>query len=537
MIRHTSAINKYAYYVHYFASNFTRQQKLPSQNALSSYAIQRVRSMSGTLKSGISSQVKQEYANTISALYGREIQNGVQITAQDVKKTQVALEQILTEQVKEFTTADRIQWKTGRVLNGKPQGKLIQRGASIQQTQYLTDQQLLNLQILIDDLQSQIVKLGSKANTKEFQLLKERLNQVQNMITQIQSQQDAELRTLKGWNPGMFGAKTDTTQRYNIGTANRKLLQNLNESIKECQLKGLVIARAQGQLGENIAALAADVVNGIGVSQICKTITENVTGANDSNLQFTIQGMPLEVYEKVFLADTKIVDNQNGVLYSTSVSKGKVDAVIKLPIDQHTTGFKKVHVSMKSVDLSHDIHLVSGTNLWYLLQDEGVKSFLRPYLNIMADHDLTRNRQVMPKTVYGVAKELDAIKKINQLRQDAFLATKIITAYKALSGNTFGRSAAQLFIVNDVSTSQVYVLEINDIIRAIMKEVALNSSVLDDYFTFNYGLEELILDNSWQDTLDARMANLILDARSKRLFIAMRSNALRNNLSKYAIIS
>ena len=70
-----------------------------------------------------------------------------------------------------------------------------------------------------------------------------------------------------------------------------------------------------------------------------------------------------------------------------------------------------------------------------------------------------------------------------------------------------------------------------------MKEVVLNSSALDDYFTFNYGLEELILDNSWQDTLDARMANLILDARSKRLFIAMRSNALRNNLSKYAIIS
>jgi hypothetical protein len=37
-----------------------------------------------------------------------------------------------------------------------------------------------------------------------------------------------------------------------------------------------------------------------------------------------------------------------------------------------------------------------------------------------------------------------------------------------LSGNTYGRTAAQLFVVNDVAGQKTYVLEINDIIKAIL---------------------------------------------------------------------
>ena len=66
-----------------------------------------------------------------------------------------------------------------------------------------------------------------------------------------------------------------------------------------------------------------------------------------------------------------------------------------------------------------------------------------------------------------MAREWSAIKQVDALRQDAILATKVITAYKALSGNTYGRLAAQLFVVNDVSRQKTYVLEINDIIKPI----------------------------------------------------------------------
>ena len=188
---------------------------------------------------------------------------------------------------------------------------------------------------------------------------------------------------------------------------------------------------------------------------------------------------------------------------------------------------------MKSLDLGRNIHLVSGTNLWYLIQDEGVKTFLRPYLNIIADHALARDAEIAP---ININQENSAIRKIASLKQDALLATKIITAYKALSGHTFGRLAAQLFIVNDVASQQVYVLEINDIVKAILKETQLSYSSIDRYFTFE-GLDDLVLKNSWQKTLDARMAGLIQDARSKKLFIAMQNTSLTGSLASKAIIA
>ena len=531
MIKHTSAINKYAYYVHYYASDFSKQQKLPSGEALSNYAVQRTRSLAGNLKSGISKKVKQEYANTVSALYGREVTNTTKLTPQDIQKAQTAIEQILTTQTTQFTSNDKIDWLTGRVLSGNPQGGTVQTNASIKQTQYLTEQQLENLQQVINDLQSKMAQLESKATESEFKLLQQRLNQVQTMIMQIQRNANTELRTLKGWNPGLFGAETDTSLRVNIGAANRKLLNQLNESIKNCKIKDIILTTAQGTLGEDIAAIAADVVSGLGLEHINKTIKSGVVGGNWTNLEFNIKGMPADVYAQFLLKDTKY--QKGNVIYSKHGSQGKVDAIVTLPTDSRLTGFKKVNVSMKSVDLARDIHLVSGTNLWYLIQDESVKNFLRPYLNILADHKHNTDPNFQFKV--NMAREWSAIKQVDALRQDAILATKIITAYKALSGNTYGRLAAQLFVVNDTGGQKTYVLEINDIIKAILNEMNKNRSAIDNYFSFD-GLENLVLENSWQNTIDRRMANLLQDVRKRKLFIAMRNNVFSSELVKQAAI-
>lgn len=533
MIKHTSAINKYAYYVHYFASNFVKQQSLPGSNALSTYAIQRTRSLAGTLKSGVSKQVKQEYANTIAALYGRQVTTA-NLTQQDITKAQNAIEQILMTQTTQFTSNDRIDWLTGRVLSGDPQGNTIQQGTqSMKQTQYLTEQQLYNLQQLINNLQTQVAQILSKNTNQQAQFanLETKLNQVQTMITQISRNVDNELRTLKGWNPGLFGADKDTSLRVNLGVKNRNLLNELNKAIKDCGLKNIVLTTAQGTLGEDVAAIAADVVSGLGLEHIDRTIKQSVVGSNWTNLEFNIRGMPADVYAQSLLAETKY--QKGNVIYSKHGSQGKVDVIATLPTDSRITGFRKVNVSMKSLDLGRNIHLVSGTNLWYLIQDEGVKTFLRPYLNIIADHALARDAEIAP---INISQENSAIRKIASLKQDALLATKIITAYKALSGHTFGRLAAQLFIVNDVASQQVYVLEINDIVKAILKETQLSYSSIDRYFTFE-GLDDLVLKNSWQKTLDARMAGLIQDARSKKLFIAMQNTSLTGSLASKAIIA
>lgn len=527
MIKHTSAINKYAYYVHYHASSFIRQQKLPTANALSNYAIQRVRNQAGILKSGISRAVKQEYANAISELYGRNLGKDAKLTSADIKTAQDTIENILLTQTKQFTTNDRIDWLTGRVLSGNPASSSLENAAMIQQTQFLSEEQLYNLQILIDDLQRQIITMDTNASKEKFEKLIRELAQVQKMIQQINAQQNKELRTLKGWNKGLFGAETDTSLRMNIGAKNRDLLNSLNQSIKACNLKNIILTTAQGTLGEDVAAVAADVVCGLGISHIHTTIKQGVIGNQWTNLEFNIKGMPAEVYAEALLRDVKYV--KGNTAYSKQGSQGKVDVVVQLPAEKGQSGFKRVNVSMKSVDLSKDIHLVSGTNLWYLIQDENVREFLRPYLNIIANHlDALQN----PDSPKGFAVlEMSAIKAVDSLRKDALLATKIITAYKALSGHTYGRMAAQLFVVNDVASKKTYVLEVNDIIRALLNEISMNQSAIDNFFTFD-GINDLILNNTWQETIHARMAGIILDARNRKLSIALRNNVIKNNLIK-----
>jgi hypothetical protein len=90
-----------------------------------------------------------------------------------------------------------------------------------------------------------------------------------------------------------------------------------------------------------------------------------------------------------------------------------VDVIVELPVEQKSKEFKKVNISMKSVDLSRDIHIVSGTNLWYLIQNENVKHFLRPYLNILADHMHASDQNFTPRQ--SIAKEYAAIRQVRAL--------------------------------------------------------------------------------------------------------------------------
>ena len=57
-IRHTSEINKYAYYVHYRAERYLKQQSLPKDGAFSNYAQQKIQTRANLLTSKLSRQTK-----------------------------------------------------------------------------------------------------------------------------------------------------------------------------------------------------------------------------------------------------------------------------------------------------------------------------------------------------------------------------------------------------------------------------------------------------------------------------------------------
>ena len=97
--------------------------------------------------------------------------------------------------------------------------------------------------------------------------------------------------------------------------------------------------------------------------------------------------------------------------------------------------------SAKNINLKDSpkvIHTVSGTSLLYLLYDEN-DNFVNHYFNLFANHPDKRGNT----------------SGYTALRRSYFEILKLMIAYKALTGDTFGRSdnTADVFIINDSSGS------------------------------------------------------------------------------------
>jgi hypothetical protein len=152
-----------------------------------------------------------------------------------------------------------------------------------------------------------------------------------------------------------------------------------------------------------------------------------------------------------------------------------------LPIDSNL-GLKTVPISVKNrafnAAIEKGIHLVSDTNVRYLMQDER-GDFLRRYFNVLADHD--EQETIFQRDM----KELNAIAELDAYKNDAKLATQLLSAYKALSGATFGRTKAELFVVYDSSGYKCYVLDIGDLIKALLVRINKNPADIGRYFIDN----------------------------------------------------
>lgn len=541
-IRHTSEINKYAYYVHYRAERYLKQQSLPKDGAFSNYAQQKIQTRANLLTSKLSRQTKEEYAKTISALYGRNSGSKINIS-QEWNKFYKSLMEVLDEK---FTSV------TGETYMIKESGKIISRGRTdrqVKQTvqrQYLTIDQLKNLNEIVDRINKEKIDISKSIAPKKIQRLNDLLYTLEPLLQKAMKDIDlginneTDLQNYPSWKR-FTGFIRDKKIRFNLGEENKDLLKNLNESLVECGLAYVGLSVAQGFAGETIGAVAAEMLVGLRGQALDKYIEKtaiqeinqkNVTGGKQTRLKYIGVG-PEESWLN-FLKDDTI--REGSTIISKRASQQKVDIIVELPETPETPQIlHRANISMKSVDLRYDIGIVSGTNLWYLIQDENITNFLRPFLNIMAgrwgdnETDITQNIDL--PIIINAAKEQSISKQIKGLREDAFNAIQIITAYKALSGDTFGRTAANLFVVNDVSGKKTYVLEISDIMKAILNNIRLKKSNINNYFSFSFNsAKDLILKNEWQENLHIRMQQIIQDAHAKKIDIAMKPNILMSDL-------
>ena len=531
-----SAIGKYAYYVHYSACNYMRKEGNLPNGELSRYAIRKVQDRAKTLKSNISKKTKEEYAKTISALYGRKTDSKYKLP--DWNAFSNSLLEILKEKYDSVTDSAILLKESGRLIaSGRSsrsrQKKLIER-------RYLTQNQIKELVQLMENLDISMRK-PLQGKQSEFDELKTKLELLgrkleiatKKMIEGLAAiEQDPDWKMLKG-----IDKKTAAQWRFDLGKDNNTLLYDINSLMQSCGLAYVALSTAQGFAGEAVAAMSAEIVAGLVEKTLEKDLEPNfklladeniMKGSISPNIKYKMYGDSKHWPE--FLKDSKevIEDKESGgkTVVSKNVSQQKVDVAVQLP--KNLTSNKKipVNISMKSVDLRRAIGLVSGTNLWYLISDENVKDFLRPYLNITAGHLGDRQTDWKGANAKVVAEEMVAANKIRAKRQDALKAVQILSAYKAISGDIYGRTAAQLFVVNDVNGKKTYVLEINDIIQAILRNITEKGGKIEKYFNFSFqDIKDLLLDNFYhskaQGGIHGRIGQLLSSAHQKKISVLM----------------
>ena len=526
-----SAIREYAFYVHYHASNYVKQQKLPGNNAISNYVVNRINLFANQYQSKVSTKQKQDFADLISALMGRTTSSNY--SPSDIKNLQDSIVDSLESGF--VQGLDEVEWETGRVIGNRIRKGKTYKGA----TRYLTESQLQNLQSKALEIQKNIkklenqIKLKGGSNPTLLSKLQKDLENYDNDLLNLLKQFEAGAKDVQ-----LFGKILKS--RLDVGTDMSSRIKRINEIAKQLGLLDTALFAAQGELFEKSIKAAGDMMAGAAVKAICDSFksggvainNNQVVGKNHLNLMWLEEGIPAETWAKTKMAAESYAktDGRKGYSISKNSSQQKTDVIITFPGETPIEGID-VNISAKSGNIfgTYGVKLVDGTDLWYLIQNLPVKDFLRPYLNIMAEHAYFT--EFFTKDTEMHKKEASAIQKISVLRKDSILATKLIMVWKALSGNTFGRkfATAQLLVLNDTKGKQIYVIEIADILKVVCDKQNLKDGAISRFFDFdNFDFQNLYFENKYQDTIDTRMALLLNSIHRRKVSVTMRGEILNS---------
>lgn len=522
-----SAIGKYGYYVHYWAENALKHIKF-NDGELTQYAVNKLKNVKDSFYSGLSVQQKQDYANLINALHGR---NNLQADGWNNNEVWKTIEKIIRER-NNLVDENIVARESGKIL-GDPKDykqRLNTKFLAISTAADLTNYKLQEIQRIINEIGTQ-----SALTEAELKNLEDSINEyyvyIEKMLKEHQKYftKDASELTKE------LGIRTKKDQKYHTFSEDWTIkLKNINAMLKQFKYDRQVLTLAQGDLEELVSLVAAYQVAGLSAKTLEETIKNALNnpsntlssagawtgGSHKNTFHWNIQGLPTEAIQNTWLNQGVTFPDKRIKIQSTPAQE-KVDIVLPIVHDDWIRG---VPTSVKNIDLSSDfgVSLVSGTNVWYLIQDE-TNQYKRKYLNIMANHigsDVT----------------------LRSLRKDAVLSLKILTAYKALTGATLGRNAAKLFVVNDNHSKNIYVLEMSDILQLIYQEIEKTPSKIDDLFHFSTSAYDLIegYKNDWVEGpvasgIAARMGELIQDVHARKISAAFQPAAANSIITTKGI--
>lgn len=257
---------------------------------------------------------------------------------------------------------------------------------------------------------------------------------------------------------------------------------------------------AIGDIGEIFLAAASakanDKAEKVG-DQLINEIKKSIVGGLGSKA--TIQGDKFDDkyvdLSKILVPGWQHIDENNSWQLSTE-SQDKVDVYF----DWHGQTLAISAKNYNLTDYSREIHILSGSNLLYLIANED-DQFVNHWLNLIS----TSNRETDSNN--------------SALLQAAHEAMKITILIKGLTGQDLGRnSTADTFVLNDRHSRHVYIFTMRQLAdRAISR---LNNINFGGYP--NNGLRhEYVGDNPSQELAMTRITNLLKSVYNCKISIAL----------------
>lgn len=398
------------------------------------------------------SQQKNRIANKIKASGITNVNNlenaltNILSTQDDSKSVeaqiQKKIEDILNKRFAE--SMQKINWETGDVVPGLARGR--------EKTESSTKQIASQQYTYVSSILARIRAIKEARNGIKSEMKKTELNNILNKIYI-----DLNAILTEGKKIGKITALKNETldkellnKRIMLNDPNAKnLITLINETLKKYATLPAVNLQ-KGDLFEYAIALApaiARVQAGESIDKVCKELEKTVVGGDRSRIEIDFDknnftnSLDLNQLKNLGIKGY-YVSPTNKTMISYGTSQDKIDIVLEWE-------GKNYNVSAKNVNLKgRDVHILSGSSLLYLIQDEPA-DFINHYLNIIATHPDGNNLGA------DVAQ--------------AHNAMKYTLLFKALTGGTYGREdkKAELFIVNDnsVKAGGVKVFEIADLIK------------------------------------------------------------------------
>lgn len=476
-----SAVSQY--YIHFFTTHYLQSG---NQNFnMVNYAQQKIKQQGiPKLQTSISKQQRKEYLQHLNSLMGR----GPAISNQaEIDKLYTQAEELVLGVYKNAVTADRVSGKIDYTIQKDQRFSIVQSEGAIPLPR--VESFISNFQKIIDNIKQDANNPTSsnvfKDDIKQMEKLAKEIStaflKTETLTTtKLLQKNGEEMRSQYRQYSQYF--KNESAEWLSLTSAQSDRIKKFNELMMKYDAAKAPVRILQGTNFENLIALAGQMALGKGLDEISDSMTDilsnTVVGGNLESAKFELDGLSQNLINRLQALTPQKAKIENGsILVMNDYSQGKID----VEITYNTPKYKKVNplrISAKNIQDIKNIHAVSNTSLWPLLNGED-PAFVYKFLNVYARRS-GMLKQLASKELQS--EERSNLKKLSAYKAESFKGFQLLTVYKALTGDIMGRMPANTFIINDNTNNKLYWIDMADIFTVVLNDI---QSEVNKYFSIS----------------------------------------------------